>query len=385
MPYYHRLGMIPKKRHIQFRKPDGGLYYEEVFGTEGFSGIQSILYHLHMPPAARSYKVLEEISAEAEPGDQPQHHRHFRTSSLQGGGDPVGGRIPLLFNEDVRICLARPTAPMTYFYRNAEGDELIFVHEGTGILESVFGELPFGPGDYLVIPAGTTYRFTLGEGEHLHYVLEAKGPIAPPARYRNAFGQFVEDAPYCERDIRVPNRLITKDEKGDFEIRIRKNGRILCAVTPYHPFDVVGWDGCVYPWAFHIEDFEPRVGMIHLPPPVHQTFQGPNFVVCSFVPRLYDFHPEAVPAPYYHSNIDCDEVLYYVRGEFMSRKGIESGSITLHPRGLIHGPQPGRMEASIGQRETNELAVMVDTFRPLQVSRFAAECEDRSYPFSWLT
>ncbi|ADG06345.1 homogentisate 1,2-dioxygenase [Kyrpidia tusciae] len=384
MPFYHKLGILPKKRHIQFRNPDGGLYLEEVFGTRGFSGIQSILYHLHAPSAAKYYEVIGEVPLDGEAADQPGHHRHFRTSGLKESGDPVAGRIPLLFNEDVRICLARPTEPMNYFYRNAEGDELVFVHLGTGVLESVFGELRFGPGDYLVIPVGTTYRFNLDEGEHVHYVIEAKGPIAPPSRYLNEYGQFMEDAPFCERDIRVPDRLVTHDEQGNYEVRIRQKGRIFRAAVPHHPLDVVGWDGYVYPWAFHIEDFEPRVGKIHLPPPVHQTFQGPGFVVCSFVPRLYDFHPEAIPAPYYHSNIDSDEVLYYVRGEFMSRKGIEPGSLTLHPRGVIHGPQPGKIEASIGQRETNELAVMVDTFRPLTVSRYARECEDSGYPFSWL-
>ncbi|ATY84908.1 homogentisate 1,2-dioxygenase [Kyrpidia spormannii] len=384
MPFYHKLGIVPKKRHIQFRNPKGGLYLEEVFGTQGFSGIQSILYHLHTPSAARDYEMIGQVPMDEEGSDQPGHHRHFRTSALKPSGDPVASRLPLLFNDDVRICLAKPTEPMNYFYRNAEGDELIFVHQGTGVLESVFGELRFGPGDYLVIPVGTTYRLNLGEGDNVHYVIEAKGPIAPPSRYLNQYGQFMEDAPFCERDIRVPDRLVTHDEQRDHEIRIRQKGKIFRAVVPHHPLDVVGWDGYVYPWAFHIEDFEPRVGKIHLPPPVHQTFQGPGFVVCSFVPRLYDFHPEAIPAPYYHSNIDSDEVLYYVHGEFMSRKGIEPGSLTLHPRGVVHGPQPGKIEASIGQRETNELAVMVDTFRPLTVSTHARECEDSGYPFSWL-
>jgi len=384
MPFYCKLGEIPKKRHVQFRRPNGSLYYEEVFGRQGFSGAQSILYHLHMPPAAKAYRVLCEVAMPPESPNQPQHHRHFRTGQLTGGGDPVEGRVPLLFNEDVRICLAKPTEEMPYFYRNAEGDELIFVHRGSGVLESVFGELSFGPGDYLVIPIGTTYRLRLNPGEHVHLVVEAKGAVEPPARYRSSEGQFLEEAPYCERDIRVPERLVTVDETGEFELRIRQNGRVIAATIPHHPFDVVGWDGYVYPWALNILDFEPKVGRIHLPPPVHQTFEGPNFVVCSFVPRLYDFHPEAIPAPYYHSNIDSDEVLYYVHGDFMSRKGIEPGSITLHPRGLIHGPQPGKIEESIGQRETNELAVMIDTFRPLHVSSVAVQCEDTSYPFSWL-
>lgn len=384
MPFYHKLGEIPRKRHVQFRKPDGSLYYEEVFGQEGFSGIQSILYHTHIPSAARQYRSLHPVPTEPESDGRTMHYRHFRTGRLSGGDDPIHGRIPLLFNEDLRICIAKPQKEMSFFYRNADGDEMIFVHQGSGVLESVFGELPFRPGDYLIIPIGTTYRMVLDEGAHVQLVVEAAGPIVPPKRYLNRYGQFIEDSPYCERDIRVPERLITKDEKGEFELHVRQNGQYLAVTLPHHPFDVVGWDGCVYPWALNIEDFEPRTGRIHLPPPVHQTFEGPNFVVCSFVPRLYDYHPEAIPAPYYHSNIDSDEIIYYVHGDFMSRKGIEIGSITVHPRGLPHGPQPGKMEESIGKKETNELAVMIDTFRPLRVAKAAVACEDMAYPYSWL-
>lgn len=382
MPFYCRLGEIPHKRHTQFRRPDGELYREEVMGTRGFSGIQSVLYHYHPPTAVLRVAELPPPAVEYLPYG-PLRHRHFRTGRLAPGGDPVTGRIVLLGNADVTLAVCQPTEPMDYFYRNNEGDELLFVHSGSGRLETVFGTLPFGPGDYLVIPVGTTYRMVVEPGPCRFLALAAAGAVETPRRYRNEFGQLLEHSPFCERDIRPPRTLETHLERGEFEVRVRARGGLTAVTLDHHPFDVVGWDGYLFPWAFNIADFEPITGRIHQPPPVHQTFQGPGFVVCSFVPRLFDYHPLAIPAPYNHANVHSDEVLYYVRGNFMSRKGIEEASITLHPSGIPHGPHPGTAEASIGKQATDELAVMMDTFRPLQVTAAAAALEDDGYPYSW--
>ncbi|MFZ5825436.1 MAG: homogentisate 1,2-dioxygenase [Bacillota bacterium] len=384
MPFYVSRGKVPQKRHVQFRQPDGSLYKEQVMGTRGFSGIQSILYHIHPPTALSRVVDLGPVAREyEEPG--ALRHRHFRTSGVEPGGDIVSGRRLLMGNENVAIAVALPTEPMDYFYRNGEGDEVLFIHEGKGRLQTSYGSLPYRPGDYLVIPIGTTWRMLPDAGApHRVLVVEAAGSIEPPGRYRNEYGQLLEHSPYCERDIRVPDDLETFDERGEFEVRVRAQGRLTACYFAHHPLDVAGWDGYLYPWALSIYDFEPITGRIHQPPPVHQTFSGPDFVVCSFVPRLYDYHPEAIPVPYNHSNVDSDEVLYYVAGNFMSRRGIEVGSVTLHPSGIPHGPHPGTVEASLGKQRTEELAVMIDTFRPLRVAKAHPAQEDPNYPYSWL-
>jgi homogentisate 1,2-dioxygenase len=384
MPFYHTLGQIPRKRHIIFRKPDGGLYAEELMGHEGFTGNSALLYHTYPPTTVRSVRRVAETRYQADP-DQTLRHRHFLTSRIKRGGSPTLDRMPLLFNAEVAMLYAEPDREDEHFYRNGQADELVYVSKGKGTLETVFGELPFGEGDYLVIHRGILHRYRFdpaGDPPRL-LIIESRGHIRSPRRYRNEFGQLIEGAPYSERDIRRPGKLITIDRKGDFPLLVKQYDGINELVLDHHPFDVVGWDGYFYPWAFNIMDFEPIVGRVHQPPPVHQTFQGDGFVVCSFCPRPYDFHPEAVPAPYNHSNVDSDEVLYYASSEFMSRKGIEFGSITHHPDGLPHGPHPGRAEASIGAKYTNELAVMMDTFRPLKVALPALPIEDPNYYRSW--
>ncbi|MBI0386120.1 MULTISPECIES: homogentisate 1,2-dioxygenase [Thermoactinomyces] len=383
MPFYHHLGQLPPKRHIQFRQPDGSLYREQVMGTKGFSGIQSILYHIHPPTQVSEAKWIRPWSIPVEE-EGAQRHRHFITFQTKAGKDPVEGRVYWLVNEDVAIATVRPVEEMNYFFRNSDGDEILFVHEGEGVLETVFGDLPYSPGDYLVIPVGTTWRLNMKDQNQRFLVIESTGEITTPRRYRNEFGQLLEHSPFCERDIRVPETLNPRDEKGEFEVRVKVRGGLHAYIYDFHPFDVIGWDGYLYPWAFSIHDFEPITGSIHQPPPVHQTFAGTNFVVCSFVPRMYDYHPLAIPAPYYHSNVHSDEVLYYVKGNFMSRRGIHEGSLTLHPCGLPHGPHPNKAEESIGKDRTEELAVMIDTFRPLKVTKAALDMEDRQYMYSWL-
>jgi homogentisate 1,2-dioxygenase len=382
MPFYRKLGEIPHKRHTQFRKPDGALYREEVMGLEGFSGIQSILYHHFLPPRVLHVEDLGELTPEYAPFG-PIRHRAFSTAQLPSGGDPVQARRVLLGNRDITLGVSRPTESMRYFYRNAQAYEVWFVHEGSGTLRTQFGSLPFSAGDYVVIPFGVTWQMQLA-GEARFFVVEAPSQIEPPKRYRNKYGQLLEHSPYCERDIRTPEQLETFTERGEFEVRVKVRNRLTRHVLDHHPFDVVGWDGYLYPWAFSIHDFEPITGRIHQPPPVHQTFEGANFVICSFVPRLFDYHPQAIPAPYNHSNVNSDEVIYYVEGNFMSRRGIERADITLHPSGLPHGPQPGATEASIGAVKTEELAVMVDTFHPLDVTTAALELEKTEYMASWL-
>jgi homogentisate 1,2-dioxygenase len=382
MPFYHRLGNIPHKRHVQFRKPDGSLYSEQVMGTKGFSGVESILYHHYPPTAIVAVEDLGKVEIPLEE-EGALRHRHLKTAQVQPGGDPITGRRMLLVNSDVRMGVVQPTEAQTYFYRNGEGDEVLFVHEGEGVLETSFGNLPYRRGDYLVIPIGTTYRVDTAGAPTKMMVLETTGEITTPNRYRNEHGQLLEHAPFCERDIRVPLEINARDERGEFAVHVRAHGRMTSHVLDHHPLDVVGWDGYLYPYALNIEDFEPITGRIHQPPPVHQTFAGPNFVICSFVPRMFDYHPEAIPAPYNHSNVESDEVLYYVEGNFMSRKGVDIGSITLHPSGMPHGPHPGTAEASIGKPATEELAVMVDTFRPLYLTRAALGIEDPNYTYSW--
>jgi len=382
MPFYHRLGDLPHKRHTHFRQPDSTLYHEQVMGTRGFEGIQSIVYHRRPPTAILKAEDRGPVEIALEPAGALRH-RHFRTRQMVRGGDFITGRQPLLHNNDVTISVALPSEPMDYHYRNGQGDELVFVDHGEGRIESLFGTLPFRRGDYLVIPIGTTYRL-VASGPAKLLVFEARGSIETPRRYRNEHGQLLEHSPYCERDIRAPQELASHDERGEFAVLVRARDRLTMHTLDHHPLDAVGWDGYLYPWAFNIEDFEPITGRVHQPPPVHQTFKGPNFVICSFVPRKFDYHPLAIPAPYNHSNVDSDEVLYYVEGNFMSRRGIEEGSISLHPSGLPHGPHPGAAEGSIGKQGTEELAVMIDTFHPLRVAQAAQAIEDPQYAYSWI-
>ncbi|HEY8548839.1 MAG TPA: homogentisate 1,2-dioxygenase [Vicinamibacterales bacterium] len=384
MPIYHALGRLPAKRHIVFEKDGGGLYYEELIGNKGFVGPSSLLYHVQHPTQVRSVRRLKPVVWEADT-DHAFRHRHFRTGQLKPTGSITADRIPLLFNADVALAFAQPTGEDDYFYRNAQGDEVVYVSDGGGVLETQLGDLPFRRGDYLVIPRGILHRYRFTEMPVRCLVIESRGYVRTPKRYRNEHGQLMESAPFSERDIRRPQDLRVHDEPGDFRIVVKKDNHLTEFVLDHHPFDVVGWDGYYYPWAFNIHDFEPRVGRVHLPPPTHQTFEGDNFVICSFCPRPYDFDPRAVPVPYNHSNVMSDEVIYYASSEFMSRKGIEYGSITLHPDGVPHGPHPGRVEQSLGQKETQELAVMVDTFHPLHVSREATQIEDPTYFQSWIT
>jgi len=384
MPIYHTLGKVPRKRHIAFRKPDGSIYNEELVGHEGFTGTSSLLYHVHPPTTVKSVRRLKETCYEIDP-DNALKHRHFLTSKVKAGGSPTVDRLPILFNRDIAMLYVEPTTADDHWYRNAQGDELVYVSKGAGVLESQYGELPYREGDYLIIHRGILHRYRMDKGvAHKLLVFESRGHVRWPRRYRNEFGQLKEGAPYSERDMRRPSNLVTHDEKGDFRLVVKQYDGLNEIVLDHHPIDVVGWDGYFYPWAFNIHDFEPIVGRVHQPPPVHQTFEGDGFVVCSFCPRPYDFDPEAVPAPYNHSNVDSDEVLYYASSEFMSRKGIEFGSITHHPDGIPHGPHPGRAEASIGAKYTNELAVMMDSFRPLRVAKQAVTIEDPNYHRSWI-
>ncbi len=382
MPIYHALGQIPRKRHSVYRQPSGRLYAEELMGNMGFTGPASLLYHVHQPTAVLSVEPFKELPWAAD-RESTFRNRHFRTAQLPATRSLIADRIPLLFNADVALSFVQPLEDDEYFYRNAQGDEIVYVSDGAGVMESPLGRLAFGRGDYLVVPRGIVHRYTISERPARLLVIESAGFVRTPRRYRNEFGQLQEHAPFSERDIRRPRDLQTIDLKGAFPIVVKKENRLTRVTVDHHPFDVVGWDGYYYPWAFNITDFEPRVGRFHLPPPVHQTFEGDGFVVCSFCPRPYDFDPAAVPVPYVHSNVMSDEVIYYASAEFMSRKGIEYGSITLHPDGVAHGPHPGRTEASLGAKGTDELAVMVDTFRPLTVAKEAADVEDAGYFQSW--
>lgn len=383
MSHYVSLGQIPHKRHTQFRKPDGQLYAEQLFSTEGFSDDYSLLYHCH--PPTEIIKTEPQIDVSPKIAEEKMlQHRCFEGFQVPPTDDFLESRIPVLVNSDCHIVLAAPRKSMTtYFYKNTDADEMIFVHEGTGVLRTMYGSIDFAYGDYLVIPRGTIYQIDFATEQNRLFIVESFSPIRYPKRYMSKFGQLLEHAPFCERDIRPPHRLETFDIAGDFLIRAKKKGMMYGLHYGHHPFDVIGWDGCCYPYAFSIHDFEPITGRVHQPPPVHQTFEARNFVVCSFVPRLYDYHPNAIPAPYNHSNIDSDEVLYYVDGDFMSRKHVTRGMITLHPAGIPHGPHPGAVEKSIGAKETRELAVMVDTFHPLMITQQALALENKDYTMSW--
>jgi homogentisate 1,2-dioxygenase len=380
---YHSLGQVPRKRHVQFRD-NGRLLVEEVLGFEGFSGNESILYHLQSPCRIDEAGEFEPIE-HTEWVPDTHVHRHLETGGLEAEGDPITGRRTMMWNGDLEAAICKPEAEAEAFYRNGEGDELFFVHEGSGTLETVFGSLPFAEHDYIYVPRGTTYRFALDSTPQLWLVYHTPGEVETPNRYRNRYGQLLEHAPYSQRDFHPPEELVTHRDAGEHELIVRVRGGLQHYTLDYHPFDVVGWDGYVYPYTFNIHDFEPRTGRLHLPPPTHQTFQGPNFVICSFCPRELDYDPDAVPLPYHHSNVHSEEIIYYVSGEFGSRKGIEVGSVTVHPSGLPHGPQPGLVEKSLGARRTEELAVMWDTFRPLRMTPLSRELDDDSYAYSWKT
>ncbi len=383
MPHYQTLGSIPHKRHTQFRKPDGSLYSEQLFSTEGFSNDYSLLYHTYPPTQIIStdepVNVIPKVAEE-----KMLKHRSFEGFNIAPEADYLKSRKAVLINNDCQVVLASPQKSTTsYFYKNADADEMIFIHEGSGKVFTQYGELVFGYGDYIVIPRGTIYQIHFDTTVNRLFIVESFSPIRYPKRYTSSNGQLLENSPFCERDIRTPKNLQTIDEKGDFLIQTKKKGILYGLHYATHPFDVVGWDGCCYPYIFSIHDFEPITGRVHQPPPVHQTFDAHNFVVCSFCPRLYDYHPDAIPAPYNHSNIDSDELLYYVAGDFMSRKNVTRGMITLHPAGIPHGPHPGAVEKSIGKKETQELAVMVDTFHPLQLTEEALKIENKGYTMSW--
>jgi homogentisate 1,2-dioxygenase len=384
MPFYHKLGKIPHKRHTVFKKPNGDYYYEQLFGTVGFDGMSSLLYHEHRPTQVKD--VLESYSVEPKVAqDKNMIALNLEGFAVPPEDDYLESRKAVLINSDCHIILAAPRKSLTeYFYKNADCDEMIFIHKGTGKLRTLVGNLDFSYGDYLLVPRGIIYQIEFDTEDNRLFIVESKSPMYTPKRYRNWFGQLLEHSPYCERDLRRPEELETHDEEGDFLVKVKKQGMIHQYVYASHPFDVVGWDGYNFPYAFSIHDFEPITGRVHQPPPVHQTFETNAFAVCSFVPRKYDYHPESIPAPYNHSNIDSDEVLYYVDGDFMSRNNIDKGQITLHPAGIPHGPHPGAMERSIGKTETGELAVMVDTFKPLKITEEAMKILVPDYHKSWM-
>ncbi len=384
MPIYHKLGEIPHKRHTVFKKKDGSLYYEQLFGTIGFDGMSTLMYHVYRPTMVKEVGTTLDISPKAAV-DYNLTSRLLKGFEVQPKDDFLDSRVVVLFNSDVHIGLAAPkNSVQDYFYKNADADELIFVHEGSGSLKTMLGDIPFTTGDYLLIPRGMIYQIHFDSADNRLLVTESFHPIYTPKRYRNWFGQHLEHSPFCERDFKLPQNLETHDEKGEFLIKVKKQGQLHHIIYASHPFDVVGWDGYNFPYGFSIHDFEPITGRVHQPPPVHQTFETGAFVICSFCPRLYDYHPEAIPAPYNHSNIDSDEVLYYVEGDFMSRKGIDRGYISLHPAGIPHGPHPGTYEGSIGKEGTEELAVMIDTFKPLKLTQAALDIDDGKYYQSWL-
>ena len=384
MPFYHKLGKIPQKRHIQFKKPNGEFYYEQLFGTIGFDGMSTNSYHEQRPTQVKSIQKQYSIAPKIAKTNNIQSYK-LHGFKVQPESDFLESRKVVLTNSDCNIILAAPKLSLTdYFYKNSDADELIFIHKGSGKLRTMFGNLNFKYGDYLMIPRGIIYQIQFDTEDNRLFIVESYSPIYTPKRYRNWFGQLLEHSPFCERDIRRPEELETYNESGDFKIKLKKQNEIIEMIYASHPFDVVGYDGFNYPYAFSIHDFEPLTGRIHQPPPVHQTFETNAMVICSFVPRLYDYHPEAIPAPYNHSNIDSDEVLYYVDGDFMSRNDIEPGHISLHPAGIPHGPHPGAMERSFGQKDTQELAVMVDTFKTLQITEEALKISDEDYFKSWL-
>jgi homogentisate 1,2-dioxygenase len=385
MARYHTLGTIPNKRHTVFNKPEGGLYQEELFGTAGFTGISSLLYHVNPPTVVNEIKDLGTVTPKLGV-EKNMKALSFKGFSLKPEKDYLASRKTLFVNKDLHIGLAAPKEfSKDYFYKNADADEMLFIHKGSGKLKTCYGSILFEYGDYVVIPKGVIYQIEFDSEENRLLFIESFEPIFTPKRYRNNFGQLLEHAPFCERDFKLPNNLETIDEKGDFKVKVKKHGNMWEYSYGNHPFDVVGWDGFHYPFAFSIHDFEPITGRIHMPPPIHQTWESAGFVVCSFVPRMYDYHPKSVPAPYHHSNIDSDELLYYVDGDFMSRNNIEKGQITLHPGGIPHGPHPGAIERSIGKKETEELAVMIDPFKPLSITEEALKLQVEDYYKSWKT
>jgi homogentisate 1,2-dioxygenase len=383
MPRYHTLGQIPKKRHTTFRKDDGSLYQEELFGTAGFAGMSSLLYHLYPPTLVREFQEPVSVRPKVAVEDNMKA-MSFLGFNIQPEKDYIASRKTLFVNGDMHIGLAAPMAfSSEFFFKNADADEMIFVHEGSGKIRTMYGSIDFKYGDYLVIPRGTVYQIDFDTQQNRLLIIESFSPLLTPARYRNDFGQMLEHSPFCERDFRIPQDLETHDEIGEFKTFIKKKGILYSYIYENHPFDVVGWDGFNYPYAISIFDFEPITGRIHMPPPIHQQFEGTNFVICSFVPRLYDYHPEAIPAPYHHSNVDSEELLYYVDGDFMSRNNIQKGQITLHPGGIPHGPHPGAIERSIGKKETGELAVMIDPFNPVSITEDALKIANEEYYKSW--
>lgn len=384
MPRYHSLGKIPPKRHTTFEKPEGGLYQEELFGTAGFAGMSSLIYHIYPPTVVTDIKQVKKVAPKIAI-DKNMKALSFQGFSLKPEKDFIESRKTLFVNNDLHIGLAAPKEfSSDYFYKNGDADEMLFVHVGSGTLKTMYGNIKFKYGDYLIIPRGTIYQIDFDTDENRLLYVESFSPILTPKRYRNNFGQLLEHSPFCERDFRLPTNLETHDEKGEFKIFIKKQGVLWEYIYGNHPFDVVGWDGFNYPYAFSIHDFEPITGRIHMPPPIHQQWEAAGFVVCSFVPRLYDYHPKSIPAPYHHSNVDSEEILYYVDGDFMSRNNIEKGQLTLHPGGIPHGPHPGAIERSVGKKSTEELAVMIDPFRPVMITEDAMKLNVSDYYKSWI-
>lgn len=384
MSRYHRLGEIPEKRHVQFRKPNGKLYAEELISTIGFDSIYSLVYHNHIPTAIKEVEEAYSVAPEIAEPENIKSRKYFGFQ-VKPEDDYLDSRKIVMTNSDCQISLAAPRHSMKdYFYKNSTADEVVFVHKGKGVMHSLYGELPFVPGDYIVIPRGTIYQLSFEDENNRLFIVESSSPVVTPRRYRNEFGQLLEHSPFYERDIHPPRELKTYTDEGDFKVMIKKNDWMYPTVYAYHPFGAVGWDGYLYPYTFSIHNFEPITGRVHQPPPVHQTFASAGFVICSFVPRKYDYHPDAIPAPYNHSNVESDEVLYYVEPKFMSRTDVVEGMISLHPLGIPHGPHGEAVEKSIGKEATEELAVMVDTFKPLKLTKFAAEIEDPSYYQSWV-
>ena len=386
MAFYVKVGKVPPKRHITFYKEDGkSLYREELFSTKGFSGIYSNKYHLYMPPQVEKISEVAIDTSGNEWNDAPVEYYHFVTDKKQTKGNILTARNEFLKNEHCAISTAHITEDSDFFYRNSQMHEIVFVHHGKGLLLSEYGKIKFEEWDYLIIPKGTTYQLKFDDYKNNKvFIIESDTPYEIPSHFRNEYGQLTEEAPYYERDFRVPEYMEPIDKIIDFKLMLKVRGKMFEYRLPHHPFDVVGWDGFLYPYAFNIKEYAPKVGKIHLPPPIHLVFKTDHFVICNFVPRLYDFHPQAIPAPYYHSNVDSDEVLYYVFGDFMSRTGVQEGSITLHPMGIPHGPQPGKTEASIGKKETDEYAIMIDTFQPLKVTKNVKATMVEDYSQSWL-
>ena len=381
---YHKMGSVPPKRHTIHEKPEGGIYYEQLFGTEGFHGLSSLLYHTHRPTMISSYGETFDLKPKAAIENNIKS-RMLEGFNIKAKDDYLKARTPVLFNDDVQIDIASPKkGTINYFYKNSDSDEILFIQKGSGIIKTLFGELKFNYADYLVIPRGTIYKVEFETSDNKLLVIESKSPIVTPKRYRNEFGQLLEHSPFCERDIKLPENLVSHDSFGDYLIKVKKEKKLHEIYYASHPFDVVGWDGYLFPYAFNIKDFEPITGRIHRPPPVHQTFEAAGFVICSFIPRLFDSHPKSIPAPDFHSNIDSDELLYYVDGDFMSRRGVKPGQLTLHPAGIPHGPHPGTVEASLGKKKTPETAVMVATFKPLHLTQQALDLESPEYFKSWV-